>query len=142
MAYITNIELDIFLSIPEDNNNIQFIRNNLISLGYKIIDRTIYMENQTNYDENEFEYIIKRLINNAKYIFICQSKLTYSSYLQIKELNEIIENNHLNKNNIFYLILDPHIFYSKKNISFPINDLTCCYNTLQHLIKNMNIKND
>ena len=35
-------KINIFMSIPEENPNIQFLRNKLLSLGIKIIDNTSF----------------------------------------------------------------------------------------------------
>lgn len=140
-------KINVFMSIPEENPNIEFLRSKLLSLGIIIVDNTSFNVDIEDDDKYEISFIIKKLISITDFIFICISKKTYKSYFQTLELNEIIMKKDFNKEEkIIYLYLEkecnpisqPHHYYGISNnenkICLPLYDYISTSETIEKII--------
>jgi hypothetical protein len=104
---LNNFSLDIYLSYPELNENILLLFNVILNNNINIINKSFFINNTKEINAEEIEYILYKLINNSKYIFICLSQYSIKNFSQILELNEIERNKKSNnKKKIIYLLLE------------------------------------
>ena len=104
------------------------LKRKLINLKYNICDSNIVTENLDLETMCYFEISehIVNLFKNTSYIIVCLSLKTFKTYLQIIEMNKLLDNSfEYNNNKIIYLITDiryiPLLLNSIKNnnIYFP-----------------------
>ena len=104
---LNNFSLDIYLSYPELNENILLLFNVILNNNINIINKSFFINNTKEINAEEIEYILYKLINNSKYIFICLSHYSIKNFSQILELNEIERNKKSNnKKKFIYLLLE------------------------------------
>ena len=102
---------DIYLSFPEENDNIMDLKRKLIDLNYNICDSSIVTK---SLDLETMPYLeisdhILNLFKNTSYIMVFLSLKTLKTYLQIIEMNKLLDNSfEYNNKNIIYLITDPN----------------------------------
>ena len=107
----TNSSYDIYLSFPEENDIVIDLKKKLIDLNYNICDSSIVTNNldlETMCYSEISEHILN-LFKNTSCIIVCLSLKTLKTYLQIIEMNKLLDNSfEYNNNNIIYLITDPN----------------------------------
>lgn len=101
------IKYNIYISFPEENENITLFENNLKSFNLNILNSSLLINN-INLQKDLLKEYIKTTINNneLQYIFVCVSKNFYKTFSQTIEMNEFITNDLVDKNKIIYLILE------------------------------------
>jgi hypothetical protein len=117
------IKYDIYISYPEENENIILFENNLKLLNLSILNSSQLINNITLKNDVLQKYIKTIIDNNdIQYIFICISKNICKTVSQIIETNEFITNELLDKNKIIYLMLDEDFTPLNSYITHSIKD--------------------
>lgn len=86
-----NINFDIYISYPENNEFIQTMEKDLRNLNYEVIDSSIITKSFTELSNTDISNSIEIVIEKAKYIFVCISPKTIKTITQMIEMNEILQ---------------------------------------------------
>ena len=86
-----NINFDIYISYPENNEFIQTMEKDLRNLNYEVIDSSIITKSFTELSNTDISNSIEIVIEKAKYIFVCISHKTIKTITQMIEMNEILQ---------------------------------------------------
>lgn len=122
---LNNYSFDIYLSFPEENDIVMDLKRKFIDLNYNCCDSSIVKKNldlETMCYSEISEHIVN-LYENTRCIIVCLSMLSLKTYLQIIEMNKLLDNSFkYNNNKIIYLITDT------KYIPFVYHEYLPCYN--------------
>lgn len=140
------INYDIYISYPEENENITIFENNLKSLNLSILNSSLLINN-INLQKDVLQKYIKSIINNneLQYIFVCVSKNICKTVSQIIETNEFSTNDLVDDNKIIYLILDEdftplnsYLKYSVRNNKwYPFYDKSTIEDSYNKILKDL-----
>lgn len=99
-------KLDIYLSFPEENEFVIGLKRKLLDLNYSICDTSIVKKSLETLTTAEISKHMETLIENTRFIIICVSLKSLTSFTQSIEMNNLLDNSFDDNNKVIYLIMD------------------------------------
>ena len=130
-SFITDIEIDIYLSYPNKTEYLERMMDTLQNMQFNVINSSLMIQSRKDFSISEISKYMQGFIEKTKYIFICISKETIKTVTQIMEMNEIMDKYQTLQTKIIYFMMDPDytpitnvelISIVKQNVWYPIYD--------------------
>jgi hypothetical protein len=100
------IKLVFYLSFPEENEFVIGLKRKLLDLNYSICDTSIVKKSLETLTTAEISKHMETLINNTRFIIICVSLKSLTSFTQSIEMNNLLDNSFDDNKKVIYLIMD------------------------------------
>ena len=94
------------LSFPEENEFVIGLKRKLWDLNYSICDTSIVKKSLETLTTAEISKHMETLINNTRFIIICVSLKSLTSFTQSIEMNNLLDNSFDDNKKVIYLIMD------------------------------------
>jgi len=142
-SFLTNVEVDVYLSYPEKTEYIERMMNTLQNMNFTIMESSVMIQSRKDLSPSEISKYLEVFIEKTKFIFICISKETIKSVTQIMEMNEIIDKYPTLEHKIIYFMMNPDYTpitnnelkcIVKKNVWYPIYDEDSLFYTKNKLL--------
>jgi len=143
-AYSSFLKFDIYLSFPEENEFVIGLKRKLLDLNYNICDTSIMKKSLETLSTPEISEHMESLIENTRFIIVCVSLKSLTSFTQSIETNKLLDNSFNNNDKVIYLIMDenyPSVLLNKhmeKNDCFLYYDqetISECFEKMMKIIK-------
>ena len=99
-------KIDIYLSFPEENEFVIGLKRKLLDLNYNLCDTSIVKKSFENLSIQEINKYMETLIENTRFIIVCVSLKSLTSFTQSIEMNKLLDNSFEKNNKVIYLIMD------------------------------------
>jgi hypothetical protein len=142
-SFLTNVEVDVYISYPEKTEYIERMTDTLQNMNFSIIESSVMIQSRKDLSPSEISKYLEVFIEKTKFIFVCVSTKTIKTVTQIMEMNEIMDKYPTLENKIIYFMMDPDYTpitnkelksIVKKNLWYPIYDDDSLFYTTNKLL--------
>ena len=142
-SFLTNLEVDVYLSYPEKTEYIERMTDTLQNMNFSIIESSVMIQSRKDLSPSEISKYLEVFIEKTKFIFVCVSTKTIKTVTQIMEMNEIMDKYPTLENKIIYFMMDRNYTpitnkelksIVKKNVWYPIYDEDSLFYTTNKLL--------
>ena len=142
-SFITDAEIDIYLSYPNKTEFMERMMDTLQNMNFKVIDSSLMIQSRKDFSISQISKYMQSFIEKTKYIFICISKETIKSVTQIIEMNEIMDKYPTLQNKMIYFMMDSDYTpitnqelksIVKQNVWYPIYDEDSLFYTTHKIL--------
>lgn len=142
-SFLTNLEVDVYLSYPEKTEYIERMTDTLQNMNFSIIESSVMIQSRKDLSPSEISKYLEVFIEKTKFIFVCVSTKTIKTVTQIMEMNEIMDKYPTLEKKIIYFMMDPDYTpitnkelksIVKKNVWYPIYDEDSLFYTTNKLL--------